>query len=93
MIHCCLQTLNSSVCPIRRWHIITHFWKETAIADSCNFGLRSCSYLKASVSSDHFYDDDDDDDDDDDSYMALQPISGLGLLFMRFRNLTHTDGW
>jgi hypothetical protein len=27
------------------------------------------------------------------SYMALQPISGLGLLFMRFRNLTLIDGW
>jgi hypothetical protein len=27
------------------------------------------------------------------SYMALQPILGLGLLFMRFRNLTHIDGW
>jgi hypothetical protein len=25
------------------------------------------------------------------SYMALQPISGLGLLFMRFRNLTLID--
>jgi hypothetical protein len=27
------------------------------------------------------------------SYMVLQPISGLGLLFMRFRNLTLIDGW
>jgi hypothetical protein len=27
------------------------------------------------------------------SYMALQPISGLGFLFMRFRNLTLMDGW
>jgi hypothetical protein len=27
------------------------------------------------------------------SYMALQPISGFGLLFMRFRNLTLIDGW
>jgi hypothetical protein len=27
------------------------------------------------------------------SYMALQPISGLGLLFMRFRNLTLIDNW
>jgi hypothetical protein len=27
------------------------------------------------------------------SYMALQPISGLSLLFMRFRNLTLIDGW
>jgi hypothetical protein len=27
------------------------------------------------------------------SYMALQPISGLGLLFMRFSNLTLIDGW
>jgi hypothetical protein len=27
------------------------------------------------------------------SYMALQPMSGLGLLFMRFRNLTLTDNW
>jgi hypothetical protein len=27
------------------------------------------------------------------SYMALQPISGLGLLFMRFRNFTLIDGW
>jgi hypothetical protein len=26
-------------------------------------------------------------------YMALQPISGLGLLFMRFRNLTLIDNW
>jgi hypothetical protein len=25
------------------------------------------------------------------SYMALQPISGLGLLFMRFRNFTLID--
>jgi hypothetical protein len=25
--------------------------------------------------------------------MALQPISGLGLLFMRFRNLTLIDNW
>jgi hypothetical protein len=27
------------------------------------------------------------------SYMALQPISGLGFLFMRFRNLTLIDNW
>jgi hypothetical protein len=27
------------------------------------------------------------------SYMALQPISGLGLLFMRFLNLTLIDNW
>jgi hypothetical protein len=27
------------------------------------------------------------------SYMALQPISGLGLPFMRFRNLTLIDNW
>jgi hypothetical protein len=27
------------------------------------------------------------------SYMALQPISGLGLLFMRFGNLTLIDNW
>jgi hypothetical protein len=27
------------------------------------------------------------------SDMALQPISGLGLLFMRFRNLTLIDNW
>jgi hypothetical protein len=27
------------------------------------------------------------------SYMVLQPISGLGLLFMRFRNLTLIDNW
>jgi hypothetical protein len=27
------------------------------------------------------------------SYMALQPISGRGLLFMRFRNLTLIDNW
>jgi hypothetical protein len=27
------------------------------------------------------------------SYMALQPILGLGLLFMRFRNLTLIDDW
>jgi hypothetical protein len=27
------------------------------------------------------------------SYMALQPISDLGLLFMSFRNLTLIDGW
>jgi hypothetical protein len=26
-------------------------------------------------------------------YMALQPISGLGLLFMRFLNLTLIDNW
>jgi hypothetical protein len=26
-------------------------------------------------------------------YMALQPISGPGLLFMRFRNLTLIDSW
>jgi hypothetical protein len=27
------------------------------------------------------------------SYMALQPIWGLGLLFMRFLNLTLIDSW
>jgi hypothetical protein len=27
------------------------------------------------------------------SYVALQPISGLGLLFMRFLNLTLIDSW
>jgi hypothetical protein len=27
------------------------------------------------------------------SYMALQAMSGLGLLFMRFRNLTLIDNW
>jgi hypothetical protein len=26
-------------------------------------------------------------------YMTLQPISGLGLRFMRFRNLTLIDDW
>jgi hypothetical protein len=27
------------------------------------------------------------------SCMVFQPISGLGLLFMRFRNLTLIEGW
>jgi hypothetical protein len=31
--------------------------------------------------------------DSSSSYMALQPISGLGILFMMFRNLTLIDGW
>jgi hypothetical protein len=32
-------------------------------------------------------------DNSSSSYMALQPILGHGLLFMRFRNLTLIDSW